>query len=188
MIGTTAKRDAKSHLAFPKCANKRLRDTDTPSVLAVDPTPYGCGYIFFEDPMNPVDWGTTWSKHDKNRKCRSRIRELIAFHEPDVLVLEEPKGSLRCLRIRRLISSLQRLAHRQDISTSTYSQEDIRAMFTSFGGTTKFEIATIITAWLPELHPVLPPKRRIFESENERFAIFDAASFALAHYYYTVFD
>lgn len=157
------------------------------SVLAIDPTSRGFGYVFFEGPVTLVDWGTKQIDVAENIRCIFQIRKIIQYYEPNVIALEDPNGngSRRCPRIRRLIQSIRALGKKHRIPTRCYSRDRVREVFAQHGASTKHQIAIAISRQLPELEPRLPPYRKPWMSEDERMAIFDAASFALTYYYFS---
>jgi hypothetical protein len=151
-------------------------------VLAVYPSTRGFGYAVFEGPDSLVDWGVkTVRGHQKNRESLTRVRELLAFYRPDVLVLEEyqGRGSRRAKRIQTLINLMTAHATEEGIKTASYSRSEMRACF---GLSTKREIAEAIARAFPELEPRLPPVRRIWMSEDVRMSIFDAAALAMTFF------
>lgn len=167
--------------------------TEGKSVLAIDPTSRGFGYAFFEGQSNLVDWGTKQIEgktgETKNIRCILKIRELIQHFQPDVIVLEDPRGegSRRCARICRLIASIRALAAKNRVMTRCFSRSRVREIVARYNARTKYQIAVKIAKELPELEPHLPRRRKLWMSEDERMAVFDAAAFALVYYKPTSF-
>ena len=120
-------------------------------------------------------------RRQKNLASLRKVRELLAFYRPDVVVLEDyqGRGSRRARRIQTLINLMTAHAARERISTASFSRSDVRA---SFGLTTKREIAEAIVREFPELEPRLPPVRKIWMSEDARMNIFDAAALAITFF------
>ncbi len=164
--------------------NKQGKKKHEP-ILAIDPTVRGFGYVIFEGPRSPIEWGTTHYRVCKNKRCLARIKKLITMYQPETIVIEQSKQSLRCERVKDLLDSVKGLARKNDIAIATYTREQVLETFGEFGKRTKHEIAQTIAEWLPELAPRLPSKRRCFETESEQYGIFDAAALALAHMYLT---
>ncbi len=154
-------------------------------VLAIDPFIRGFGFIVFEGPKDPIDWGTKEAREKKNARCLTKISNLIETYLPDVIVVEDctAKGSRRCPRVQRLIAGIGVLASKQGIKIHRYSRAKVRRVFSESGATTKHQIATTIAELLPELALQLPPFRKPWMPEDERMSIFDAASFAFTFYY-----
>ena len=154
-------------------------------VLAIDPKVRGFGYIVFEEPQLPIDWGTVEIRF--NLHCRSiqRIKKLMDFYQPDVVILEGTKDSLRNTRTKKFISAMVTLSKKQSVAVVQYSKSDVFDTFAQLGKRTKHEIATAIAEWFPELSHRLPNKRQNYETEAADYAIFDAAALAITHYYRT---
>ncbi len=134
---------------------------------------------------NPIDWGVFTPSLGKNYRSTLKIKTLLEFYQPCVVVLEEVKHSLRVKRIKALIQSITRLCEQQDIPTQSYHRREVLETFGLFGKHTKFEIAEIIAKWLPELANRLPEKRKNCDTESPEYGIFDAAALALVHLYKT---
>jgi hypothetical protein len=151
-------------------------------VLVFFPSSRGLGYVVFEGPKSLIDWGVKSVRGpQKNRASLPKVRELLTFYRPDVVVLEDydGNGSRRVKRIRTLIDLIAALAAKERMSTTSISRSEVRACF---GLTTKREIAEAIVREFPELEPRLPPVRRIWMSEDRRMNIFDAAALALTFF------
>jgi hypothetical protein len=157
--------------------------TNSELVFAVFPSTRGFGYALFEGPQSLIDWGVKAARcRQKNLESLQKIRELVAFYRPDVVVLEdyEGPGSRRAKRIRTLINLTAAHAAEEGMSTAFFSRAAVRACF---GLETKREIAEAIARELPELEPRMPPVRRIWMSEDRRMSIFDAASLAMTFFH-----
>ena len=155
-------------------------------VLAIDPTTRGFGFAIFEGPQKPIDWGVKDIRRNKDKMCLLKVKELIDFYRPDVIVLEDftGKGSRRCKRIQKLIIEIGKLALNNKIRVKSFSQAKIKLFFSRFDAKTKYQIASKIAKWLPVFENRLPPIRKPWMSEDYRMAIFDAVSLALTYYYF----
>ncbi len=153
-------------------------------VLAIAPCVQGIGFIAFNAPRLPIDWGIKWTRNEKNAKGLAKIAELIDRYQPDVVVFEDHRGegSRRAKRIEDLLDAIAALARRQKIETARYSRRHVRRRFAADGAATKFRIAIAIAKELPELAPRLPAERKIWLPEHANMSIFDAASLALTHF------
>jgi hypothetical protein len=159
-----------------------LRRSNTQLVCAIYPSTRGFGYAIFERPHSLVDWGVkAIHSRQKNLASLRKVRELLSFYRPDVLVLEDyrGRGSRRAKRIQTLINLIAAHAAEERIATASFSRSDVRACF---GLTTKREIAETIVREFPELEPRLPPVRKIWMSEDVRMNIFDAAALAVTFF------
>jgi hypothetical protein len=157
--------------------------TSAELVLAVFPSTRGFGYAVLEGSRSLIDWGVKSARcPHKNLESIQKIRELLAFYRPDVLVLEDYEGpsSRRAKRIRTLINLVAAHAAEKEMSTAFFSRAAVRACF---GLTTKRQIAEAIARRFPELEPRLPPVRRIWMSEDRPMGIFDAVSLAVTFFH-----
>ena len=132
-------------------------------------------------PDRLIDWGHAYTKEGTGPGPIARIADMMEFYEPEVLVLEDPRGegSRRGRYARRIIKAAARYAEGWGARVKHYSRGQIRAAFEAEDAFTKEEIATAIAVRFPELKPQLPPHRKVWMSEDHRMAIFDAASLAL---------
>ena len=157
-------------------------------VLAVHATSKGIGYAVFEGPQSPIDWGvTSVGAGEKNTKCLALVQELVGRFCPDVLVLEDvgAKSSRRSERVRRLYRSIETFAGSRAIEIHRYSRADLRRCFDEgFGASRKPEIAQTLATLLPELAHRIPPVRKLWQSEDVRMGIFDAAALAYTFFRY----
>ena len=153
------------------------------TLLAIDPTVRGFGYVVFESEGRPIDWGKMTIRLNKNWRCRKHIQRIIKLHSPDAVILETIEPSLRRSRVRSLIRGITADMNKQTIPVYSYTREQILNVFASFGARSKHSIARRIAEWFPELKPMLPKRRKFYEPEDERYGIFDAAALILVHLY-----
>lgn len=85
-------------------------------------------------------------------------------------------------RLVQLIRAMQGLGTSRALAVVRFARADIRRCFALLEARTKPEIAAAIAQHFPELAPRLPPKRKIWMSEDERMSIFDAVSLALTYF------
>lgn len=159
-----------------------------PRLLAVHPASRGFGWVVFEGPYAPVDWGFAMTLGSKNEVCVEKVDGLITKYLPEALILEafEPHASSRSERIARLGRALTTLATERGIDGAVFGKHEIKACFQASGAHTRHEIAKAIVRNIPVFEAVLPPKRKFGESEKDRTAIFSAAALAMTHYYLSV--
>lgn len=153
--------------------------------LAIDPTSRGFGYALFEGPQIPLDWGTTEIRSQQNQNSLQRVKKLIHFYHPEVLILEEcsQEKTRRCERIKILLDQIEEFSRLQKIPVVKYSSSRIKEVFSFFDIHTKHQIAQKICEWLPDFAPRIPPKRKPWMSEDRRMSIFDAVALVLTYYY-----
>jgi hypothetical protein len=83
-----------------------------------------------------------------------------------------------------LIREIRVLAGNHHIPTRGFSRQKVRQAFAALHASTKYEIALAVVGQLPELMPRLPRFRKLWMSEDERMAIFDAAALALTYFHF----
>ena len=156
-----------------------------PLVLAVRPFTRGLAFALFESPLSPVDWGIKEVRgSDRHDRMAARVRALIAAQRPDVLVLEDrvtrgvrtPPARLKLYR---------QLAHRaacDGIAVRRYTRRHIRGCFAGVGAVTRYQIAHAIAGQVHAFEDLLPRTPKIWEGENPRIHLFDAASLVMTYY------
>lgn len=151
-------------------------------ILAISPSTRGFGSADLQGQETLVDWGAKSVKGDENAQCIKKVEEMINHCQPDVMVLQDhsTKDSRRCDRIQALSKGIIALASRSNMSVALFSYKQIRKVFFADGGGTKHALAEIIAKRFPEeLDFRLPPKRRLWMSEDYRMNIFDAVALVL---------
>lgn len=162
--------------------NERYRNREL--VLAIFPATKGFGFALFEGSEMLVDWGVKLVQGQrKNTQCLRRIRELIAFYHPEIVVISSYVGSHRARRIQTLINSLSGVASKEGIPCNSFSRTDVQRCFSMRGARSKRQIAEAIARDFPELAPRLPPVRRIWMSEDARMSIFDAVALGITFFH-----
>jgi len=155
--------------------------------LAIHPTSRGFGWIVFEGPFSPHDWGLALARGgDKNTKCLRQIEKLFSRFEPETVVLEAfgRRRSARADRIERLGRAIVALAKERGIEIAVYTRGEIKTCFASVGAVSRQEIAEAVSRHVPALHHRLPKPRRPWQSDHPRMALFCAAALVLTHHQY----
>lgn len=162
-----------------------MRAASKETVLAICPFTRGLAFTFFEGPLSPIDWGTKEVRHaDKNRRSLVLAEGIIMRLQPDIIVLEDgaaPFGR-RSQRIRKLQRAIGVYAHRQAIEVRTYTRSDLRDCFKKVGAFTRHEIASAIGSRIHAFGIRTPRERKLWQSEDTRMGLFDAASLAMTFY------
>lgn len=153
-------------------------------VLAVHPFTRGMGWVAFEAPFSPYDWGIACPKGDRSRWCRERLAQLIQQLSPEVLVLETSKrpGAAESPRIRKLCQSFVSYARSQGVEVAIYSRQEVRSCFATVGAVTRQEIAESIARHIGVFESLLPPPRKSWDSQHRHMSLFSAAALAMTHY------
>lgn len=155
-------------------------------VLGVHPTARGFGFAVFEAPFSVFDAGQIEVKRraGKNARCIRKFEKLLERLRPETLVLEafDTKNSARTPRIRRLCLALVELASDLGLELAVYTRADVHKAFETVGAKTRDEIAEAVLRQFPALNMHYPGRRKPWEGEDRRQAIFSAAALVLTHY------
>ena len=158
--------------------------THTPRIFALDPTTKGFGYAVLELPFRLVEWGLAHVSGEKESGAVARFEELLNQYRPDVVVLEDSAapGSRRRPRVQKLLGKLQEIARERGIAVHTVSRLAVIECFSSPDKrATKYSITKRLAETFPELGPKMPKRRKIYQSEDERIATFDALALAVTY-------
>ncbi|MFY9821960.1 MAG: hypothetical protein WAM82_11295 [Thermoanaerobaculia bacterium] len=150
----------------------------------MDPTTKGFGYAVFETPFRLVDWGLAHISGEKESGAVARFEELLDQYRPDIVILEDSTapGSRRRPRVQKLLEKLRDTARERGMAVhmiprlaviECFSAPDERA--------TKYSITKRLAETFPELAEKVPQRRKIWQSEDERVATFDALALAVTY-------
>jgi Holliday junction resolvasome RuvABC endonuclease subunit len=155
-------------------------------VLAIYPTSRDVAYTLFAAPLTPIDWGLKRLRGSRDLNVRSleMIQALITALRPDTIVIEDcdTEECDRSARVKRLYALVANLVESECLSLARYPRCQVKQTFQEAGAITRHEIAQAITAHIPALSHRMPGLRKLWQSEDHRLAIFDAAALALTHY------
>jgi hypothetical protein len=141
------------------------------------------GFAVLDADGTLADWGVKNIKGNKNRASLSRIEQLIAANQPNILVLEDAlaKGSFRSPRVRKLYQSIMDMAKSRGVRVKAYSRGQFLSILLPDGERTKQAAAELAAKRFPDqLATQLPPKRKPWQAENYQMAAFVAVALALA--------
>jgi Holliday junction resolvasome RuvABC endonuclease subunit len=145
-------------------------------VLGIAPSSRGFGFAILEGD-GLVDWGVKSVRGDKNPQSLAKVKELITFYAPQVIILENASSSRRASRIRELNAHIIETARSYGIRVVSLARKKIRQVFFADGQGTKHAIAEVLSKRFPdELSLRLPPKRKAWMSEDHRMGIFEAVA------------
>jgi len=146
-------------------------------VLAVYPNARGFSFALFEGPDFVVDWGIREVARSLRRECSLKcVGQLLNKYRPDILVLRGMPGGLNAGLAQEFIG----LSRRQGIPAMVISRKEMRRVFASLGKATREAIASEIVQRLPVFAPFRPGRRKIWNGEDRRMGLFDAAALAFA--------
>lgn len=160
----------------------QLRDR----VLALDVRPRKFGFVVFEGPTRLLDWGVRNYRVQGNRQqsiVASRTDAILGLYAPSAVVMRH-RNSLSTnagKAIDLVTRAIIRQVRQRDTAIRIVSTRTVRHFFARHGCTRKYEIATTLAKRFPDLHWKLPPKRKLWQSEDYRMSIFDAAAVGVAY-------
>src|SRR5664279_2851736 len=152
-------------------------------ILAVALSARGFGFVVMEGQKTIIECGGRVADGDKNAQSLAKMKKLLNLYRPSVLVLQdvEAKGSRRYPRIKTLNRQIKGVAEKQKIVVKLISGKQLRSLLLGNPKGTKQEMAEMIVMQFPdELASRLPPKRKLWKSEDGRMDIFDAVALAVA--------
>ena len=152
-------------------------------ILAISLSSRGFGYAVLEGNSRLISYGHTVINKNKNVRSLAHISKMIIRNEPDVIALRsvEAKGTHRSPRIKRLHTDVVALAKKQKLKVAEISGPQLRNCLLVSPNGTKQEMAESLAKNFPdELASRLPPKRKIYTSEDSRMDIFDAVGLTVA--------
>ena len=151
-------------------------------ILAVALSTGGFGFVVMEGQKAIIECGRREADGDKNVQSLAKMKKLLSFYQPGVLVLQdvEAKGSRRHPRIKTLNRQIKREAEKRKIKVKLISKKQLRTLLLGNPRGTKQEMAEMLATQFPdELASRLPTKRKPWESEDSRMDIFDAMALAM---------
>lgn len=154
-------------------------------VLSLYPNSRGFGYVLFEGPLSPFDWGVKELRGPaKNRRILRFLEALIDRYRPSVLVIEDctDEAYQRIGRIIDLYESCDALAKRKSIQVVRIPMSDVREYFRYWNALTKYQIALRIAKIIPAFSYQIPAERKPWGSESASQGLYDAAAVGLAFF------
>lgn len=152
-------------------------------ILALDLHPQRYGYAVLETPSDLLDWGVRrrYREHEPRRgpSMYKALRSLLEVWQPSLVVIKEPTRH-RKARMKKLLTGLLAEVRHCRIPIRRISERAIQATFGDGGCMTKYAMASGLLGLFPFLAFMLPPRRRIWESEHYRMSMFAAVALALA--------
>jgi len=153
--------------------------------IGVHPMARGFGWIVCDGPLKVVDAGVYVAfGPTKNERCVAALDRLISRFAPVQLVLERfnPDRSPRSRRVHELCLQMASLAASRGLGFAAPEREAVQRIFGHAGARTREEVAAVVARHFPSLRPRLPRRRKRWESEDKRIAIFSAAAAVLTSF------
>ena len=143
-------------------------------------------FAVFEGPDRLLDWGMVFyplNNRAQRAAASKRVASLLTQFAPREIVL----GKARLLDTRKesgvrpILRSFRCEASSRLIPIHFMKRQEVKEVFSHFHIKSKHEIASMLAQAFPELLWELPPKRKIWESERPRMAMFDAIALGFAY-------
>lgn len=153
-------------------------------VLAVIPTHRGFGWVAFEGPFAPYDWGLVEKRHKTHEGSLIALEKLIQRLTPETLLLEafERPNAKKADRTQRISRAMVALAADRGVDVEIYTRGDVKACFAAVGARTRDEIAAAVARHVVAFSHRLPKRRKPWEGEDRRMALFSAAALVMTHF------
>ena len=164
--------------------NLRIYD---PRILAIDLRHRRFGYAVFEGHRTLHDSGLRVYRavgEEEAGMASKRLAMLLQSFAPSAIVIKRERWdrALTNPHIRSLVEVVTKVASAHSVSICLIEGDDVRQTFRNFGCETRDEIAAALARIFPDLFWKLPPKRRAWQSEHPRMAMFDAIALGLAYW------
>ncbi len=156
--------------------------TNEDRIIGIHPNTNGFGFVILNEKGEILDYGITTVRPIKNDKCMLKIKELVGYYNPSIIILEDYRNSNKSKRVKDLIKRIE-LNLKSTVKISKYSKEQIKGIFEIFGARNKFEISQKIAEMYPEFKSKLPHKRKPWLPENYYQGLFDAMTLVLVYQY-----
>ena len=152
-------------------------------ILAIAPTARGFGYAVMEGSRRLVAFSNKSILKNKNERTLVWVEKFIHRYQPAVMVLPAVNAAdtRRAKRIKQLHQRLIKLATKHEVKVKLITATKVRERLLGHVKGNKQSQAEMLAGLFPiELAPRLPPKRKVWKSEDPRMDIFDAAGLAVA--------
>lgn len=147
--------------------------------IGLEATSTGFHFAVLEDTERLIDWGGKEVQSTTTGIFIDKLSGIIDHYRPDVLVVEDPAGSLKGKTVKKWLAWAEEYATQErKIKSVAVSKEEFQ-VFTSSYGSSKHEMAKRLARLFPELERLVPPPRKIWKSEKRRMGIFVALERAL---------
>ena len=158
-----------------------------PKILAIDLRHRRFGYAVFEGHRSLLDSGLRFYRavgEAEAAMANKRLKALLKSFSPSAIVIKRERWdrAQTSLHIRSLIEVMSQVASEHSIPICLIAHDDVRKTFRNLGCETRDETAAALARIFPELVWRVPPKRRAWQSEHPRMAIFDAIALGLAYW------
>ena len=152
-------------------------------VLALDVCPRSFGFVVFEGSRQLLDWGVKSFRPGANAvkvPASKKFNALVDEFAPATVVLKERPTETNRRRATLLHAILKQAKNRQ-LAVRFLTHRVVKKAFAG-DERNKYTIASALAKRFPELAPKFPGERKIWQSEDYRMSIFDAAALGTAYF------
>jgi hypothetical protein len=157
-------------------------------ILAIDLRLERFGYAVFEGPSRMVDWGVClYGSSGGPTAARKRLAPLLKQFLPSSIAVSTilTEKALGRHGVRRILTAIRREASVHTVPVQMIEKVRVRKVFRSLHAKTKHEIASAVAKLFPELRWKLPPKRKVWQKEHYRIAMFEAVAVGYVYWQLT---
>ncbi len=148
--------------------------------LGVDIRSRGFGFVVVEN-SSVLDSGIRRCDRCEMEDClEQRFARILQTYVPSVVIMRIAPGRSPGPEKLTIVNAVKKQTKQHGVEIVRRGPRAIRRHFSQRNAHTKYEIAQVVATTLPELAWKLPPKRRLWEPENYRMSIFDAAAAVVA--------
>jgi hypothetical protein len=154
-------------------------------VLAIELRLSRFAYAVYEGPRHLLDWGGRACPTSRGANLAAqRVAELLRLFHPAVLVIKKDcRGAAsNKATVERIAARIRGEASIRSIPFSALCPEEVRQVFSRFDVETKDDVAAVLTGMFPELLWELPRRRRKWDNEHPRMAVFDSIALGFAYF------
>jgi hypothetical protein len=160
---------------------------DDPTILAIDLRHRRFGYAVFKGHRQLRDSGLRVYRavgEVEAAMANKRLAVLLESFSPSAIVVKRERWdrAQTSSHIRSLVEVMTRVASAHSVPIFLIEHDNVRQTFRNMGCETRDEIAAALARIFPKLVWRLPPKRRAWQSEHPRMAMFDAIALGLAYW------
>jgi len=158
--------------------------TDSPRppfrrTIGLYPTRQGFAFAVLEARGLLVAWGFARIDNAPDSAFGARVLELMKRYSPAVVTVEDGSNQARSEKARRRTARIVEIATSRACDVRPISREMVRRALSLSVDATTYDVATRTAELFDELLQHLPPKRRLWESEDRRMPLFHAVGLAL---------
>jgi hypothetical protein len=106
---------------------------------------------------------------------KRRLAFLIHLFTPDLVIVCTP-ATKHLASLRRAVEIIKKELRRNGVRSEWIRNGRVMEHYLRYGAASKHEIATIIANRIPELRPLVIPKRKLWENEHHRSPVWDATA------------